>query len=137
MLQKISGENNAITWFEIPVADTNRAKKFYETILDMEELKTQRFDESNEELTFFPFKEGVVRATSGKVSGVLLKSPHVKPSADGTTIYLNASPAIQPVLDRVEKAGGKILQPVTKIPAGLIAIIIDTEGNRIGLHAES
>lgn len=27
-------ENNAVTWFEIPVADFARATKFYETVLD-------------------------------------------------------------------------------------------------------
>jgi len=36
----------------------------------------------------------------------------------------------------VEQAGGKIIAPKTQIPAGYIAIIIDTEGNKIGLHAE-
>ena len=58
------------------------------------------------------------------------------PSDKGVLVYINASPAIQPVLDRVEQAGGKIVAPVMKIPAGYIAVIMDTEGNRIGLHAE-
>jgi len=52
-LKKISAQNNILTWFEIPVNDTKRAKKFYETILDIE-MTTRTFAETGEELTFFP-----------------------------------------------------------------------------------
>jgi predicted enzyme related to lactoylglutathione lyase len=136
MSQKISAETNAINWFEIPVADTERAKKFYETILDIK-MDTQFIGETNEELTFFPFEKDVVRATSGKVSGVLVKNDRTKPSLEGTRVYLNANPSIQTVVDKVEPAGGKLIVPVTKIMAGFFAIIIDTEGNKVGLHAGS
>ena len=50
--------------------------------------------------------------------------------------YINASPDLQVVVDKVEKAGGKLLAPRVEIPAGFIAIIIDSEGNKVGLHAE-
>ena len=43
---------------------------------------------------------------------------------------------MQVVIDKVEKAGGKVLIPKTEAPFGLFSIILDTEGNRIGLHAE-
>ena len=135
MLQKLGPGANAVNWFEIPVTDTERARKFYETILDIK-METQRVAETNEELTFFPFDPGVVRATSGKVTGALVKNDKVKPSDTGITVYLNASPSIQAVLDRVVPAGGKIIQPKILIKAGWIAMILDSEGNRIGLHAE-
>lgn len=135
MLKKLGPGTNAITWFEIPVTDTERAKKFYETILDIK-METREIEETKETLTFFPFEPGVVRATSGFVSGVLTKNDHSKPSMNGTVIYLNAYPKIQPVIDRIEPAGGKILLPKTKIMAGYIARFIDSEGNQIGLHSE-
>lgn len=135
-LKKISPETNVVTWFEIPVHDSQRARAFYEVILDIQ-MNTQHIPETNEELTFFPSDPNVVQATSGRVTGVLTKSAKAKPSADGTLIYINASPAIQTVLDNVERAGGKILVQAMRIKAGLIAIILDTEGNRIGLHAEA
>jgi hypothetical protein len=136
MMQKLSDQTNAINWFQIPVLETSRAKKFYETILDIE-MRTQNIPEIDEELTFFPFQPGVARATSGKVSGALAKNKRSKPSMDGITVYLNANPAIQAVIDRIEPAGGKILLPKTKIIAGYFSVFIDTEGNRIGLHAEA
>jgi uncharacterized protein len=134
-MKKIDSETNVITWFEIPVLDTTRAKKFYETILDIG-MQTLYLNETNEELTFFPYNPDVIQATSGRVTGVLTKSVNAKPSAYGTKIYINASPEIQVVLDKVEKNGGKILVPKTHIRAGFIAVILDTEGNSIGLHAE-
>lgn len=135
-LKKISPETNVITWFEIPVLDSERARNFYETILDIT-MHTVVISETNEELTFFPSVPNVIQATSGRVTGVLVKSEKAQPSANGTTVYLNASPEIQRVIDKIEPAGGKILVPKTQIPAGLIAVFIDSEGNKVALHAEN
>jgi len=132
-LKKIDTQANVITWFEIPVTNTQRAKNFYERILDIE--MTIRKD-GEDESVFFPYDPNVVQATSGRVTGVLSNSKRNSPSANGTMVYINASPLIQTVLDKVEMAGGKIVAPKMKIPAGFIAVIIDSEGNRIGLHAE-
>jgi len=132
-LKKIDEQTNVLTWFEIPVTDIDRAKKFYETILDIEMVKRA---DGNDEAVFFPFNPNVVQATSGRVTGVLSKTVRNNPSNNGTVVYINASPSIQTVLDKVEKAGGKVIAPKIQIPAGFIAIIIDSEGNKVGLHAE-
>jgi predicted enzyme related to lactoylglutathione lyase len=132
-LKKIDEQTNILTWFEIPVTDIDRAKTFYETILTIKMVK--RIDRSDESV-FFPYNPNVIQATSGRVTGVLSKSATNKPSANGPIIYINASPSIQNVLDKVEKAGGKLLSPKVQIPPGFIALIMDSEGNRIGLHAE-
>ncbi len=134
MLQKIGTENNVLTWFEIPVLDTTRARKFYETIFDIE-MTTKFFAETNEELTFFPYDPNVKQALSGRVTGVLSKSEERTPTEKGIFVYLNASPNIQTVIDKVEKVGGKVLVPKTEAPFGLFSIILDSEGNRIGLHS--
>lgn len=132
-LKKIDTQTNIVTWFEIPVADTKRAKEFYENILDIEMVN--RNDGENEAV-FFPYNPEIIQATSGRVTGVLSKSAGNSPSANGTMVYINASPSIQTVLDKVEKAGGKVIVQRTPIPAGYIAVIIDSEGNKVGLHAE-
>lgn len=133
-MEKLSATTNVITWFEIPVLDTARAKKFYETILDIE-MRTQRFPETDEELTFFPSIPGVIQASSGRVTGALVKNNRSKPSTEGTTVYLNAYPVIQTVIDKIAAAGGKVIVPRTEIPAGFIAVFIDTEGNKVAIHA--
>jgi uncharacterized protein len=135
-LKKIDAQTNVITWFEIPVNDTERAKKFYETIFDIE-MVTKQIPQTGEELTFFPFDPNIIQATTGRVTGVLSKTLQSKPSDKGTLVYLNAYPEIQKVLDKVEIAGGKTIIPRTQMNFGSIAVIIDTEGNRVGLHSES
>jgi len=134
-LKKIDAQTNVLTWFEIPVIDTERAKKFYETILDIE-MVTKQIPQTGEELTFFTYNPDVIQATSGRVTGVLVKSNNSGPSEAGVLIYINAIPEIQVVLNKVEKAGGEIINPCTQMHFGFIAVIIDTEGNRVGLHAE-
>ena len=141
-MEKINEKSNVINWFEIPVLDSERAKGFYETILNIK-MHTAIFPikgflgnaEMNEEMTFFPSVHGVIQATSGRVTGALVKSERFKPSADGALIYLNAYPDIQTILDKIEPAGGKLIAPKFKNLAGYIALFIDSEGNKVGLHS--
>ncbi|MEP7109313.1 MAG: VOC family protein [Ferruginibacter sp.] len=132
-MEKISANTNALNWFEIPVTDMVRAKKFYETLLDIE-MMTQEMN--GIEMSFFPFDPAM---QNGKVSGALTyhKDGNIKPGADGPVIYLNANPAIQPVVDKIETAGGKVIMPKTHISeeVGYMAFFVDTEGNRMALHA--
>ena len=121
---------NAISWFEIPATDLPRAQKFYETIFSTQLLP---MDLPNIKMRMFPLED--MRGVGGAVvdSGGF----HTPSASAGPLIYLNANPDVQQVLDKVEAAGGKIVVPKTAIsPAyGFMAVILDTEGNRIGLHA--
>lgn len=123
---------NSISWFEIPVEDLQRAQTFYETIFDM---KMASIDLPNFQMRTFP-----TSATKQEtVSGALVKTQpgfYHPSNTHGILIYLNANPNVQLVVNKVEAAGGKILVPKTKISDeyGCMAIIEDTEGNRIGLH---
>lgn len=130
-MEKLSANTNALNWFEIPVTDSPRAKKFYETVFDMQMFSQ---DMMGMEMTFFP---GDMENPSGKVSGALVKSEMHIPGATGAIVYLNANPSIQAVVDRIEPAGGKVIMPSTKISdeIGYMAFFMDTEGNRMALHA--
>jgi predicted enzyme related to lactoylglutathione lyase len=130
-MEKMSANTNALNWFEIPVTDTARSKKFYETIFGVK-MDTQEM--MGMEMTFFPAD---MNASNGKVSGSLVKGPMHQPGTSGAIVYLNANPAIQTVIDKIEKAGGKLLMPKTKISddIGYMAFFTDTEGNRMALHA--
>ena len=61
-LRKIDSQTNIITWFEIPVSDLDRAKVFYETILDIEMVKRA---DGNDESVFFPHDPKVVQQHQG------------------------------------------------------------------------
>jgi predicted enzyme related to lactoylglutathione lyase len=119
---------NSLNWFEIPANDIDRSTKFYETIF---EIKMDPMDMGDSRMAFFPWIPG-----SGKATGAVVQSPQHKPSMEGSIIYLNANPAMDNVLARVEAAGGKILAPKMNIGEhGNIAFIMDTEGNNIGIHS--
>jgi uncharacterized protein len=123
-------QKNAISWFEIPATDLQRAQQFYETIFG---ITMAKLDLPNIKMRLFPTTD-----PNGVGGSVVDSGGFHKPSkTDGPLIYLNANPDVQTVLDKVEKAGGKIVVPKTQIsPAfGYMAVINDTEGNRIALHS--
>lgn len=121
---------NAISWFEIPATDLDRAAKFYESIFGISLIV---MDLPNIKMRMFPLED--MKGVGGAVvdSGGF----HKPSSTDGPLIYLNGNPDVQNILDKVEAAGGSILVPKTEISPeyGFMAVIIDTEGNRIGLHS--
>ncbi|MFC0774333.1 VOC family protein [Terrimonas alba] len=122
---------NAISWFEIPSTSLERATKFYETIFDVSLIP---MDLPNIKMRMFPIDDPM----TGIGGAVVDSGGFHKPSAsDGPLIYLNGNPDVQKVLDKVEAAGGSITVPKTEISPeyGFMAVIVDTEGNRIGLHS--
>jgi predicted enzyme related to lactoylglutathione lyase len=130
MNEKMSSDTNAINWFEIPATDISRAKKFYENIF---EIKMEEMEMPGMKYAMFPFNP-----TVAKVAGGLAQSPMHIPSKTGSIIYLNANPDLQNVLDRIEKAGGKITMPKTSIGQnGFMAFFTDTEGNTMAIHSNN
>ncbi|HEV8082606.1 MAG TPA: VOC family protein [Chitinophagaceae bacterium] len=123
--------SNSLNWFEIPALDIARATRFYETIFDIKMEKMQEM--MGMKMSGFPADMG-----NGKASGALVQSQQHKPSMDGFVIYLNANPKIQTVIDRIEKAKGKVLMPRTQISPeiGYMAFFVDTEGNKVALHGQ-
>ena len=123
---------NALNWFEIPVSEFDRAKKFYETIFNYQMPESQ-MGGARMGFLLYDFQ-------ARKVGGAIVHNPEFyTPQANGTLVYLNCQPDLQPVLDRVEAAGGKILQGKTEISPeqqlGFWALMLDTEGNRVALHS--
>ena len=122
---------NAITWFEIPVADIDRAQRFYETLLAR---SLQRGQAGPQTLAVFPYEVGT------GVGGMLkldATATAAAPAASATLVYLDASPSLDVVLARAGELGARIVQPKTELPNdnGFTAHLLDTEGNRIGLHS--
>jgi predicted enzyme related to lactoylglutathione lyase len=119
-------EGNAITWFEIPTADIDRATKFYETLLAAKMLPFP----GPEPCTMFPSGEGAV-------GGCLIQRLQQQPCAGGTMVYLNVDGKLDDTLKRAESLDAKVLVPKTEIPGGygFYACFIDSEGNHVGLHS--
>ena len=123
-------KHNMVVWFEIPVSDMDRAKKFYETVL---KIKIEIVDLGGLLMGWFP---DLGKANGAR--GTLIKQESYIPSQEGTLVYFGCDD-LQNELNRVEKAGGKIYQPKTEISPehGCMGVFIDTEGNRVALHSQT
>jgi len=108
-------------WFGIPVSNFDRAKTFYETIYNM---KIDSVEAGALKMGIFPH--------SGAGDAICF-GEHYTPGPAGLVIYLDANPN----LDKVESAGGEVLQ--TKKPIseehGFMSLFLDSEGNRIALNS--
>lgn len=120
--------HSALDWFEIPVRDIDRAQRFYEALLGAE-LRRETIGDKT--LAVFAYEDG-------GAGGCLMAGPGTPaPAGDGTMVYLKAAPSIDAVLERVARAGGRIATPKVQLPGdmGAFAHVVDSEGNRVGLHA--
>jgi predicted enzyme related to lactoylglutathione lyase len=123
--------SSAITWFEIPSTDIDRAVKFYETILD---VKLSREN-------FLGIPHGIFPADreQGGIAGAIIQSD-TRPGKDGVVLYLNTRTEanLESALVKASTAGGSVAVPKTSLgPQGFFAVITDTEGNRVGLHCNA
>jgi len=123
---------HAITWFEIPVQNLDRAQAFYEGLLAISMRREAMGPSQGAVFPYSPHEQGV--------GGALLCGPSAPlQSAGGTLVYLDASPSLDMALQRAEALGGKVALTRQALPPGMgfFAHITDPEGNRVGLHAEA
>jgi predicted enzyme related to lactoylglutathione lyase len=123
-------EQNMISWFEIPVTNMERAKTFYDTVFEIE-IQVQDFEGTL--MGWFPFAHG----KPGAPGSLIQNEAYIPSKTHGTLIYFS-SDNITDELNRVETAGGKIIQSKTQISpeVGYMAVFIDVEGNRIALYSK-
>jgi predicted enzyme related to lactoylglutathione lyase len=119
---------NTIVWADIPVTDMDRARAFYSAVLQAD-------------IPLMPGMEGVAflpgDPQSDEVTGDLVKSENARPGAGGATIYLDSKGDPEGMIERAVAAGGEVAMPVSDMgeTVGFIGFFIDSEGNRIGVHA--
>lgn len=119
---------HAINWFEIPATDINRALSFYKKILN---ANMEVFDMMGMESFFLP-----ADMENGSIGGCVIQGEGYEPCHKGPLIYLNGGKDLNDILNRVETAGGKVMQSKTDIgDHGFYAFFEDSEGNKIGLHS--
>src|SRR5438128_1253813 len=119
--------HNRIVWFDLPVADLDRAAAFYRAVLNIAVEKAQ----------FENFSFCVLEHGDGN-GGCLVPKPQEVSGAAGILVYMNVNGRIRDAVSRAEALGGKVLEPTHAIgPHGFRAIVLDSEGNRIALHSET
>jgi predicted enzyme related to lactoylglutathione lyase len=120
---------NPVNWFEIYVDDMQRAKSFYQTVLDTTLNKLDVGDMPLEMWTF-PNEQGNPGA-----GGALVHMDGFKAGGNSTLVYFSCEDCATEE-SRVESAGGKVFKNKFSIGEyGFIALAYDTEGNMFGLHS--
>lgn len=118
--------SNRFVWVDIPVRDLDRAIRFYSAVLGAPVTKEGGPG----------FVMGLFPHSGDDVGGCLYVSDDDAPSKTGPLIYLNAAGRLAEAVEAVRLHGGDVLQAVHPIgPHGWRAIVLDSEGNRIALHA--
>ncbi|MFL6660796.1 MAG: VOC family protein [Rhizobacter sp.] len=120
-------KTNPVGWFEIYIQDTDRARSFYETVL---ETKLERLPSPDIEMWAFPMQGGGPGA-----GGALVKMQGVPSGGNSTLVYFMCDDcAVEE--GRVGRCGGTVHKPKMSIGEyGFISLVVDTEGNMFGLHS--
>ncbi|MBM7785768.1 VOC family protein [Tenggerimyces flavus] len=111
---------SSVAWFEIQVPDLEQGKQFYGAVFGW---------------TFQPYGEGfeaAVDASGTWVGGLDAASGDASPAGRHVRIYFNTD-ELEALLDRVPKAGGKVVIPRTFISEdqGWFATMEDPSGIHI------
>jgi predicted enzyme related to lactoylglutathione lyase len=115
----------AMTYFEIPVTDMDRAVQFYTSVFGVS--LTREIVDGYDMALFPPAEDG------WGASGALAKGDVYVPSKTGAILYFRVA-SIDDILARATAAGADILYPKKDIgDLGYVAEIEDSEGNRIAL----
>ncbi|OGW36451.1 MAG: glyoxalase [Nitrospirae bacterium GWD2_57_9] len=123
----VATQTNPVNWFEIPVKDIEKSRKFYQAVFGYS-LEVQEMAPFT--IAFFPMAQG-----SYGSAGALIKGESYVPSHSGTVIYFSVED-IGETLRKINANGGKTLLPKKSIGQhGFIAHFEDTEGNRLALHS--
>ncbi|MDP2561607.1 VOC family protein [Psychrobium sp. 1_MG-2023] len=123
-------EHQPLVWAEIAVTDMDRAVAFYQ----------RHFEVSFKLETMNDMEMAILESTNEENATIgLVKHEMMKPSLDGSTVYLHLTPTLNAKVSELEQAGVTILLPVMPISdgeCGYIAIFVDSEGNKVGLWSK-
>jgi predicted enzyme related to lactoylglutathione lyase len=118
---------NAATWFEVPVTNMARAKKFYTEALGASFKPMPMGGAQYEQFDHFDME-------SYGAGGALVQGDGYKPSQTGAVVYMGCDD-VAAALKKIAKAGGKVVMEKTSIGEnGFVGMFVDTEGNKLALH---
>jgi predicted enzyme related to lactoylglutathione lyase len=123
-MSDFNSQYNRAVWFDIPVADLDRAVTFYQAVLGV--------DISRE--TVEGLDLGILDHNEGNGGCLLVNKAEI--AAGGVLVYLNVNGGIRDAVAKVRPNGGSVIQDTHSIgPHGFRAVVLDSEGNRIALHS--
>jgi hypothetical protein len=127
---------NPVVWFEIYVNDMERAKRFYETVLNtkLSELPMPELPENDADMKMFAFP---MEMEGEGAAGALVKMKRIKAGGNSTIVYFGSDDCSVEE-NRIKDSGGKVMQGKQSIGEyGFMVLANDTEGNTFGVHSQT
>ena len=119
-------QRNPVTWFEIYVQDMARARKFYETVLNVE------LQPMDTDLNMCGFPGG---PDAHGCTGALVRYAEKSSGVNSILVYFSCEDCATEAA-RVAEAGGALEREKMSIGQyGFVALACDSEGNMFGLHS--
>lgn len=128
-------QQNPIAWFEIYVQDMPRAKAFYEAMLDGQLEKIPTPDDGMQgglEMWAFPMSQA---EDAYGAAGALCKMEGAPSGGGGTLVYFKCDDCAVEAARAADNGGSIFREKMSIGEHGFMALVIDTEGNMIGLHS--
>ena len=119
--------NNPVAWFEIYVADMARARAFYEAVFGVELAELESPGMEMWAFPMLPEKPGA--------SGALVRMPGFPMGGNNIVVYFSCADCAVEAAKAAESGGTVHKEKMSIGRYGYIALVIDTEGNMIGLHS--
>lgn len=116
-------KHHRLVWTEIPVTNLEKARAFYETLLETPLIKD---DNGPQPMLMLPDLQG-----DGAVGHLYEGKPVTQ--GDGITAHLAVNGSLDDAMARVAKSGGEIVSEEITIPAGSFFYAKDTDGNSLGI----
>lgn len=118
---------NPVGWFEIYVQDMARARKFYESVF---RTTLENLHAADAEMWAFPMAPDLWGA-----GGSLVRMDGCPSGGNSIRVYFSCDDcAVEE--SRVAPAGGRVERAKTSIGQyGFISLVVDSEGNLVGLHS--
>jgi predicted enzyme related to lactoylglutathione lyase len=122
----MTSECNAVGWFEIYVQDMNRAKRFYESVF---QVQLQALPSPAIQMLAFPMKQ------APGCPGALVHMPGKESGPQGVIIYFSCEDCAVEEARAIQNGGKSFKTKFSIGDYGFISLVFDTEGNMIGLHS--
>ena len=115
-------EQDRLVWVEMPATDLNRAKDFYEAVLQTSLIEN---NDGPQIMHMIPSK-------GESMCGHLYEG---KPATagDGSTPHFSVTGSLTDAMDRIKSAGGEVVSESIPLPMAAFFYAKDTEGNSIAI----
>ncbi|MGH1486384.1 MAG: VOC family protein [Cellvibrionaceae bacterium] len=121
MTNDLSKQHEKINYVEFPVSNMDASKQFFNTVFDW------AFEDYGEDYAAF---------LNAGIDGGFYRSEQVVSTKNGSALVVFYSKALEATQEKIEKAGGNIIEPIFSFPGGRRFHFSDPSGNEYAVWSD-